>query len=313
MTSSAHGLRRSLLTLLVVAGAAGCARAPAGVPRYEGPIIDMHLHAEADLWAPRRLCFPEPCDSEPTTVSDVAELRTRTLELMRDNRIVLGVVSGFKEDVLPWIDAGGPELLAGIQAPSRIPIDTVRALLESGRIQVLGEMTAQYYGVPIDDPSLDPLFGLAREFDVPVHVHVEGLGAGDFPSHLGNPLRLVPVLKRHPGLRLYLENAGWPFLDETTSLMYQHPSVYADISTILDVIPREVALSFVEELIERGLGQRLMFGSDQMIWPEVIDSSIETLQSADFLSLEQKADLFYNNAARFLRLDSTRIAAHHRR
>jgi len=40
-----------------------------------------------------------------------------------------------------------------------------------------------------------------------------------------------------------------------------------------------------------------------MIWPQTIDLAIQTIQSADFLSDEQKRDIFYNNAVRFLRLD----------
>ncbi len=34
----------------------------------------------------------------------------------------------------------------------------------------------------------------------------------------------------------------------------------------------------------------------------MIDAGIETIQSADFLTLEQKAAIFYNNAATFLGL-----------
>jgi len=40
-----------------------------------------------------------------------------------------------------------------------------------------------------------------------------------------------------------------------------------------------------------------------MIWPETIRLAIETTESTDFLTDEQKRDIFYNNAARFLRLD----------
>jgi predicted TIM-barrel fold metal-dependent hydrolase len=43
-----------------------------------------------------------------------------------------------------------------------------------------------------------------------------------------------------------------------------------------------------------------------MIWPETIGLAIETIESADFLTDEQKRDIFYNNAARFLRLDEKR-------
>ena len=52
-----------------------------------------------------------------------------------------------------------------------------------------------------------------------------------------------------------------------------------------------------------GFGKRLMFGSDQMIWPEGIGMAIEGIESAKFLTEEQKRDMFYNNAVRFLGLD----------
>ena len=52
-----------------------------------------------------------------------------------------------------------------------------------------------------------------------------------------------------------------------------------------------------------GLGNRLMFGSDQMRWPEKIDEAIEAIEEADYLTAAQKRDILYNNAARFLRLD----------
>jgi hypothetical protein len=53
-----------------------------------------------------------------------------------------------------------------------------------------------------------------------------------------------------------------------------------------------------------------MYGSDQMIWPEVIGETIEAIEDADFLSEEQKRDILYNNAARFLRLTDQEMAAH---
>lgn len=46
-----------------------------------------------------------------------------------------------------------------------------------------------------------------------------------------------------------------------------------------------------------------MFGSDQMIWPEAAGLAVEGIESASFLTEEQKGDIFYNNAVRFFRLD----------
>ena len=45
-----------------------------------------------------------------------------------------------------------------------------------------------------------------------------------------------------------------------------------------------------------------MFGSDQMVWPELIGQAVDEIESASFLSDAQKHDIVYNNAARFLGL-----------
>ncbi len=42
-----------------------------------------------------------------------------------------------------------------------------------------------------------------------------------------------------------------------------------------------------------------------MRWPYTIGMAIESIESADFLTDEQKRDIFYNNACRFLRLDES--------
>jgi uncharacterized protein len=108
---------------------------------------------------------------------------------------------------------------------------------------------------------------------------------------------------RHPKLRLYMENAGYPYRDDTIAMMTQYPQLYADVSTITWVIPRAAFYDYLEALVHAGLGQRIMFGSDQMRWPEKIEEAIDAIQKAPFLTSEQKRDILFNNAARFLRLD----------
>jgi uncharacterized protein len=47
-----------------------------------------------------------------------------------------------------------------------------------------------------------------------------------------------------------------------------------------------------------------------MVWPQTIPVAIESIQSAEFLTEDQKRDIFYNNAARFLRLSEEEMAKH---
>lgn len=278
------------------------------------PVIDMHMHSQTEIWADQRFCFPQPCESLPSMVTDSANLRPAALAAMDEYNVVLAVVSGEIDAVLEWTYESRESFVTGIMIdrPDAISYADLKEHFESGRVQVLGELTLQYEAIPIDDPSVDPMLSLAHELDVPVHVHLAGLGgSADFPVHLGNPLRLAKVLRKYPGLRIYIENASWPFLEEVTSLMYQYPSVYVDISTILHLTPRNVAYAYLKGLVDNGLGKRVMYGSDQMIWPEVIGENIEAIEAASFLTEEQKRDILYNNAARFLRLTEAQIAAHH--
>jgi len=46
----------------------------------------------------------------------------------------------------------------------------------------------------------------------------------------------------------------------------------------------------------------VMFGSDQMVWPEAIEMAVRNIEAASYLTESQKDDIFYGNAARFLRL-----------
>ncbi len=68
-------------------------------------------------------------------------------------------------------------------------------------------------------------------------------------------------------------------------------------------MPRAAFHDYLYRLMRAGLGKRLKFGSDQMQSPEVIEVGIESIEPAPFLTEGEKRDIFYNNAARFLRLE----------
>ena len=79
--------------------------------------------------------------------------------------------------------------------------------------------------------------------------------------------------------------------------------MYVDVAVINWALPRPEFHSYLRRLVEAGFGERIMFGSDQMVWPDAIGRAVEGIESATFLTAQQKRDIFYNNAARFLRLE----------
>ena len=276
------------------------------------PIIDMHLHADlpphdVPAGAPA-LCRPEPCRGQGSATLGPAETLQKTLEAMDRYNIVKGFVSGLDlENVRKWVAADNQRFIAApfILKPDQHDLRNLRKEYEAGRLEGLGEIATQLSGVAPNDPALEPYFALAEKFDVPVLIHTLGIGPymHTFRSTPGSPLLLEDVLVRHPKLRLYVENAGYPFRDEMIAMMTQYPQLHADVSTITWVIPRSAFYDYLEALVRAGLEKRLMFGSDQMRWPQKIGDGIEAIRQAPFLTHEQKRDILFNNAARFLRFD----------
>src|SRR5690606_42059674 len=103
------------------------------------------------------------------------------------------------------------------------------------------------------------------------------------------------MLKRHPKLRVWLMHAGWPYLQETKALMYVYPQLYADVSVSNWIIPRAEFHGYLEALLTAGLGDRLMFGSDQMVWPEAITLAIEGVDNGPFLDAAQQRANFQDH------------------
>jgi predicted TIM-barrel fold metal-dependent hydrolase len=275
------------------------------------PIIDMHMHIGAPLDLPAGApapCLPSPCIRQGTATASSSENLEKTLEAMDRYNIVKGFLSHFNlKELQEWNEAVPARFIISpfIQEPGEIVLEDLRKEFEADRMGGIGEIGAQLVGIPPNDPRLEPYYKLAEEFNVPVLIHTEGIGppVPGFRSAAGSPLLLEEVMVNYPKLRIFVENTGYPYLDEMIAMMYQYPQLYGDLSTITWVIPRSAFYDYLKRLIEAGLGKRLMFGSDQMRWPEMIGKAIEAIEEADFLTEEQKRDILYNNAARFLEME----------
>ncbi len=277
------------------------------------PIIDMHLHADLPPYeipaGQPALCRPAPCKGDGEATANHEETMKQTLEIMDRYNIVKAHLSGIDPEVLEkWVNAAPGRFITApfIFQPGQPSAEALRQKYLQGSLRGMGEIASQLNGVPPNDPSLEPYFALAEELDLPTLIHTAGIGPylPNFRSSAGSPLLLEDVLVKHPDLRLYVENSGFPYLDEIIAMMYQYPQLYGDLSTITWVIPRSALYQYLKGLIDAGLGKRLMFGSDQMRWPGMIEEGILAIENADFLTEMQKRDIFYNNAARFLELEN---------
>jgi predicted TIM-barrel fold metal-dependent hydrolase len=316
------------------------------------PIIDMHLHVrKADYMGPNPppMCTPfsvmprwdnsksietgfefgaAPCGKPVPAATSDAQVMRDTLAVMA-RRNIFGMVSGEPDLVAAWKAVAPDRIIVGLDlkigsdgthahVKARTPLE-VRQLHAKGAFQVLAEVMAQYEGVAANDPALEPYWALAEELQIPVGIHLGTGGPGDpyfastrYRARLSSPLLLEDVLVQHPKLRVYIMHAGYPFLEDLRALLFTYPQVYVDIASIVYSEPRPTFYRYLQGIVEAGYGDRVMFGSDQMIWPGVIEPAIDAIEDAPFLTAAQKRDILYNNAARFLRL-SADIMARHRR
>jgi uncharacterized protein len=299
--------------VLLLAGlAASLARAASsGSPAPPERIIDMHVHAMAadGRWEAR---VGNPVTGQPMVATDEAAHREATFAAMKRTHIVKAMVSGDYEAVLRWKQAAPEQVIVGysLDDPDKVDLAFLRKERAAGRLEVIGEVGAQYEGIPPNDPRMEPVYALAEELDIPLalHMHPGPPGAAyiGFPKirpALGNPLLLEDVLVRHPKLRLYIMHTGWPYLENLIALLYANPQVYVDVAVIDWSQPRKEFHRFLRGLVDAGYGKRILFGSDQMVWPEAIEMAVAAIQSADYLTPQQRSDIFYHNAARFLRME----------
>ncbi len=293
-------------------------------------VIDAHLHALPASWngpPPVPMCMgtavflswdgsgtPDPtdlmsCDAPVMSAATDEELMARTLEIMeREN--VIGIASGPLAFVERWRQAAPDRIVPGVLTSFvDTPLDTLRAYVSSGRVSVLGEVMSQYGGIAPDAPELAPYWSLAEELDVPVGIHV-GVGppavsftGTSYRVRAGDAGRLEEVLNRHPRARIYAMHAAYPREDELIALMYAYPQLYAGIGVLGFVIPRPAFHTMLERFVDAGFERRILFGSDQMVWPEALLESIEAVESASFLTDEQKRRILHDNAVEFFRLE----------
>ena len=176
---------------------------------------------------------------------------------------------------------------------------------------MMGEIGLQYEGLSPSDPSVDRISRSPRSSTSPS------------PSTWARAARAAPTSpcpssaarwairccsrnssRGIPKLRVQVMHAGYPMIDNMLTLLQANSHVYVDVAGLIWSYPLKEVNRYIERLVDAGFGDRVMFGTDQLVWPKLMAYSISIIQNADYLTPEQKRDILYNNAARFLRLDT---------
>lgn len=299
------------------------------------PIIDVHVHAmKVNPNFAMDMCpwFLSNMPGGDPNLPPPAFLNTNCADPLKaarnDQEMQSAVLATMKRLNMTIIAYGDPQILRawskaapgrvipgiGISHSKEISVKAFKDSLSSGFYKVMGEVAPQYEGLSPSDPSLDPYFAAAEELNIPVGIHMGTGGNGmanitqpKYRSSLGNPFLLEDLLARHPKLKIWVMHAGYPMIDEIIALMGAHAYVYVDLAGFIWSYPLEEIHAYIKRLVQAGFGKRIMYGTDLLVWPKLIETSVGVIENANYLSFEQKRDILFNNAVRFFRLDESKF------
>ncbi|HYD43802.1 MAG TPA: amidohydrolase family protein [Phenylobacterium sp.] len=306
--------RAVLVAAMLLSGLSQAEAQPAG----RQPIIDVHRHT------------PWPGESDAEGLALIRE------EMRRHHVVAAALFVTGREDVAHYrADERTRFLLSPMFPCPALTVDRkwcftetdglmpdaawLDGQLAAGALGGIGELVFNYAAVPPDAPAMAPYWALAAKHDAPAFVHTgRGPGPGqgprrrpdccpDYRAEYGDPALLRPVLARHPTLRVVLQHAGFDYVEETIALMRDFPNVYAEMSVLNSIGPPDLHDASLRRFVDAGLADRILLGSDDQDYAPII----ERIEGASFLTPEQRRGIYYDNAARFLRLDEATIRRDH--
>ncbi|MGB5417812.1 amidohydrolase family protein [Algibacter sp.] len=271
-------------------------------------IIDVHLHSytDTDYWGGRT--HPTGIESPKNADAHLA----KTIAVMDKHQIEYAVVSGSIESVEKYILADSRFIPGYMDEEELISVDKFEELIIDGKIKVFGEIAGVYFGRTLNDPIYAPYLQLCEKYGVPIAYHTGGgppmtpySCCPKFRISLGDPFLIEDVLVKYPKLKVYLMHGGEVFFEHAIRMLSLYRHLYIDLGVLLwvDPIVNDYAIRLLKLAKKAEVLDRVMFGSDQMVWPEAITKSVEFLNSLEFLTEEERKMILYQNAKTFLKLE----------
>jgi predicted TIM-barrel fold metal-dependent hydrolase len=285
-------------------------------PHGDRVVFDVHLHAlKAESFPDvSKAAFGAHRKTAIGQVRDSALLLRRTLEEMDRSHVRQALVSGDPEAVRHWAEMHPDRFLASydpnLSSPDQ-PAEVGRFEKEAreGRWRAMGELGLAYAGRPLNDPALFPYYEVCQRLGLPVFFHT-GLDGPEpqvlvspvFRVDLGDPLLLQDVAIKFPRLRIVIMHMGWPFFDHALYMLYAYPNVYVDTAVVNWILGRQLFDRMLKEAVDTVGSDRILFGSDQMVWPQMIGPAVASIRDAPYLSDTDRRNILWGNAARLLGL-----------
>lgn len=152
-----------------------------------------------------------------------------------------------------------------------------------------------------DDPSLDPIYEIALEYDLPVSISLSGLLSvlGGHDITWSSPVSIQRVAQKYPDLKIIVSHAAWPYAQEMVVVALACPNIYVSPDLYASTKGMICADTYVQGA-NMFLEDRTLFGTAYPV--KDIQDSLR-----DFLDLGYRQDIvpkiLYGNAAKLLKLD----------
>ncbi|MGZ6734142.1 MAG: amidohydrolase family protein [Nocardioides sp.] len=132
----------------------------------------------------------------------------------------------------------------------------------------------------LDDPLLDPVWGLLAEAGTPVVIHV---GSGPVGNEFTGPASLRRVLARHPRLSVIVAHLGAPEYADFLDLAERYDRVRLDTTMVFTDFFDEAGARFPAALLPRlrDLGDRVLLGTDYPTIPYPYLHQLTALEALD--------------------------------
>jgi predicted TIM-barrel fold metal-dependent hydrolase len=152
-----------------------------------------------------------------------------------------------------------------------------------------------------DDESLNPIYEIAEEFDLPVSISLSGLlsALGGHDINWSRPVSIQRAAQKYPKVKFIVSHAAWPYAEEMVVVALACPNIYMSP----DLYGATVGMIGADTYVKGAnmfLEDRTLFGS---AYPT------KDLQEAvrDLLALGYRQDIIpkilWHNAAKLLKIE----------
>lgn len=284
-------------------------------------IFDVQLHAYSSktiaegFGGVAKLDFGLHQRTAHKAVQDEETMMSKTVGFMDRNNVSRGLLSGDNDIVQRWASRYPGRFLPSF-CPDLTLQDNITALqlfeteVDQRKWHALGELGLPYAGKAVNDNSLFPYFEICERRRIPVAFHC-GLDGPEPQSFLGpqfrvefgDPLLLQDVIIRFPKLKIIIFHMGWPFFDHALYMLYAYQNIYLDTGVVNWILGESVFNRMLKEAVETTGSDRIVFGSDQMVWPQMITPAVRSIKSAKYLTDKDKKRILSENAVRLFPSD----------